>query len=178
MLIYTILSQIALHLSFLSFSVLYFFFSLNKIALHLSVNILIKFSFFGQGLKVLFFFYFIFFGWWSFILLFVSIHFWLWNFRVGLIFSPELGSTELFFVEIAAAPHVQVQPNVSQPTSLIFTTWYPLHLLYWLIASTSWPRFCFVFLFYLMERVYFITRNNMRHKATNLSGLFKYLNIN
>lgn len=60
MLIYTILSQIALHLSFLSFSVLYFFFSLNKIALHLSVNILIKFSFLVKDLKFCFFlFYFI-----------------------------------------------------------------------------------------------------------------------
>lgn len=56
MLIYTILSQIALHLSFLSFSVLYFFFSLNKIALHLSVNILIKFSFLVKDLKFCSFF--------------------------------------------------------------------------------------------------------------------------
>ena len=104
------------------------------------------------------------------------------KFQIWAHIFARIGLNRSILVQIAAAPFVQVQPNVSQPTSLIHD---PLHLLYWLPALHG-LRFCFFcfcfcfffFLFFLMERVYFITRNKMGPKATNLSGLFKYLNIN
>ena len=139
----------------------FYFFSLDKIALHLSVNILSFLYWSGKFCFFLFFFWIMKFYFSVYVHTFLTLKFQIWAH-----ISARIGLNRSVLVQIAAAPFVQVQPNVSQPTSLIQN---PLHLLYWLPALHGLRFcffcfcFCFVFLFFFNGEGLF--HNSKQHET-------------